>query len=73
MFKNFFQIFKEGFASMTIGRTLWVIVIIKLFIMFAILRVFFFPNFLNSKAKTAEEKAAYVREQLSNQELIIEN
>lgn len=32
----------EGFRGMTWGKELWVIILIKLFIMFAILRAFFF-------------------------------
>ena len=35
---------------MTWGRGLWVIILIKLFIMFFILRLFFFPDFLNANA-----------------------
>lgn len=62
--KNLYVFYKDGFKSMTIGRTLWVIVLIKLFIMFAILKVFFFPNFLNSKFETDEEKAGYVSSEL---------
>lgn len=41
------QFYVEGFRSMTLGRTLWLIIAIKLFIMFFILRLFFFPNYLN--------------------------
>ncbi len=44
-----FLFYYEGFRSMTIGRTLWLIIIIKLVIMFAVLRLFFFPNFLSEK------------------------
>ena len=32
----------DGFRSMTWGRILWVIILAKLFIMFAVLRLFFF-------------------------------
>ncbi|MCL1868380.1 MAG: DUF4492 domain-containing protein [Paludibacter sp.] len=64
IFNKIIAFYKDGFRSMTVGRTLWVIVLIKLFIMFAILKVFFFPNFLNSKGKTEQEKAAYVRERM---------
>ena len=39
----------DGFRSMTIGRTLWALILIKLFIMFAILKLFFFPDFLSGK------------------------
>ncbi|MDR0974035.1 MAG: DUF4492 domain-containing protein [Prevotellaceae bacterium] len=39
----------EGFRSMTLGRTLWFIILLKLFIMFAVLKIFFFPSFLSSR------------------------
>ncbi len=61
---NFFTMFRDGFKSMTLGRTLWIVAIIKLVIMFLILRPIFFPNFLNSKFQDAESKADYVREEL---------
>ena len=32
----------DGFRQMTWGRTLWVIILLKLFVMFVVLRVFFF-------------------------------
>ncbi|WP_165024738.1 MULTISPECIES: DUF4492 domain-containing protein [unclassified Dysgonomonas] len=63
---NFFTMFRDGFKSMTIGKTLWTLVIIKLIIMFLILRPFFFPNFLNSKFDDASSKADYVSEELIN-------
>lgn len=53
-----FYLYYDGFRSMTLGRTLWAIILIKLFIMFAILKVFFFPNFLKEHAQGNEP--AYV-------------
>lgn len=50
----------EGFRSMTLGKTLWAIILIKLFIMFFILRLFFFPNILQQKYDTDEERANQV-------------
>lgn len=61
---NFFTMFRDGFKSMTLGKTLWTIVIIKLVIMFLILRPFFFPNFLNSKFDDSQSKADYVSKEL---------
>lgn len=58
-----FNFYREGFKSMTLGKTLWKIILIKLFIMFAILKVFFFPNLL-SKYKTQDEKAIHVVNEL---------
>ena len=53
-----FDLYYEGFRSMRLGKTLWAIILIKLFIMFAILKVFFFPNFLKQHAQGDE--AGYV-------------
>ena len=39
----------DGFRSMTLGRTLWCIILVKLFIMFAVLKAFFFPAFLQGE------------------------
>ena len=50
------QFYVEGFRSMTLGRTLWLIIAIKLFIMFFILRLFFFPNYLNEAAAGADKE-----------------
>ncbi len=52
----------DGFKNMTWGRQLWVVILVKLFIMFAILKVFFFPDFL--KGKTDEEKSDFVSTEL---------
>ena len=53
----------EGFRSMTLGRTLWIIILVKLFIMFAILKVFFFPSFLGDHPTDAD-KSRYVGNEL---------
>lgn len=45
---------------------MWLIIIIKLFIIFAILKVFFFHDFLGSRFETETEKGQYVMEQLIN-------
>ena len=50
-----FDLYYDGFRSMKLGKTLWTIILIKLFIMFAILKVFFFPNFLKQHAAEGEE------------------
>ena len=49
---------------MTLGRTLWFLILIKLFIMFFILKIFFFSPYL--KGKTIEEKQEYVSGELIN-------
>lgn len=56
----------DGFRSMTLGKTLWIIIAIKLFVFFVVIKILFFPNFLASKSDSDEGKAKYVREQLIN-------
>jgi len=66
IFSRVFNFYYEGFRSMTVGRTLWAIILIKLFVMFVILKIFFFPNYLKSNFKTDEERGNHVIEQLTN-------
>ena len=53
----------EGFRSMTLGRTLWFIILMKLFVMFFILKLFFFPDFLRDQP-TDTDKGTYVGNEL---------
>ena len=50
-----YHLYADGFRSMTLGRTLWAIILIKLFIIFAILKVFFFPNYISTHAEEGKE------------------
>jgi len=62
--KRIILFYVEGFRGMTVGKTLWVIILLKLFILFGILKVFFFRNFLDSRFEREEEKSEYVLEKL---------
>lgn len=52
----------EGFKNMTWGRTLWFLIILKIVILFLVLRVFFFKPVMSGK--TDEQKSEYVGTQL---------
>ncbi len=65
---NIWRFYLEGFRSMTLGRTLWLIILVKLFIMFFILRLFFFPRFLNTPV-VGDDKEGYVSNELINRSL----
>ena len=67
LFQRIFRFYYEGFRSMTVGRTLWVMILIKLTIIFLILRIFFFPNFLNSNFDSDAERSQYVLQELTRQ------
>ena len=36
----------DGFRSMTVGKKLWAIIIIKLILIFLVMKLFFFPDIL---------------------------
>ena len=62
--QHLYAFYRDGFRNMTVGKSLWILVLIKLFIMFAVLRVFFFPNYLNSHFSDEKSKANHVRQEL---------
>ena len=64
-----FNFYVEGFKQMTWGRTLWAIILIKLFIMFVILKIFFFPRFLG-QFDTKSEKQEYVSSELIDRAIL---
>ena len=59
-----FDLYYDGFRNMRLGKTLWAIILIKLFIIFVILKVFFFPNFLRQHADGDE--AGFVATELTD-------
>jgi len=61
-----FSFYADGFKSSKTGRKLIFIILIKLLIIFIILKIFFFPNFLNSKFSNDADKSNYVIKQLTN-------
>ena len=60
------RFYLSGFRNMSNwGRQVWIIILIKLFIMFVILRIFFFPDFLKSNFDNDEERSEHVMEVLT--------
>ena len=60
------SMYVDGFRSMTVGRKLWLLIIIKFFIFFARLKLFFFPDILQSTYDNDTDRAEAVREALTN-------
>lgn len=65
VFVRVYRFYRDGFRSMTLGRTLWALILIKLFVIFVVLKLLFFPDFLG-RFRTEQERGDYVREQLLN-------
>ena len=55
----------QGFRSMKTGRTLWLIIITKLIIIFGFLKLVFYPDLLNSKFDSDAQRAAYVLDNIT--------
>jgi len=66
IFVKVFNFYIEGFRNLSpVGKRLWIIILIKLFIMFAILKIFFFPDYLKTNFDSDKERSDHVIEQLT--------
>jgi len=63
--KSVWLFYYNGFREMTVGKTLWLIILIKLFIFFVVMKLLFFPNFLSVNFDNDDERADYVRHELT--------
>lgn len=60
---NIWNFYAEGFRNMTWGRPLWLLIFLKVIILFAVLRAFFFEPVL--AGKTEEQKIEHVGMELT--------
>ncbi len=60
------RFYVEGFRSMTVGRKLWLLILIKLFIIFFVFKLFFFPDLLSRDYDNDADRAEAVRTTLLN-------
>ena len=58
-----YRFYVDGFRSMTVGRVLWTVILIKLAVIFLVLKLFFFPDVLKQKAGDGD-RAGYVARDL---------
>lgn len=61
-----YNFYADGFRSMTVGRKLWAIVILKLAIIFLVFRLFFFPNILQENYDNDDDRARAVASELTS-------
>ena len=55
----------DGFRGMTVGRSLWIVIAIKLVVMFGVLKLFFFPDLLATRFDNDADRSDFVLEQLT--------
>lgn len=64
LLSRIFHLYYDGFRTMTLGKTLWAVILIKLAIIFLVLKLFF-PDFINTNAKNGD-KAGFVSKEILN-------
>lgn len=62
--KRIGNLYVDGFRNMTWGKPLWILIILKIVILFGVLRVFFFKPDLADK--TEAQKSEIIGERLSH-------
>lgn len=65
MLHRIYCLYRDGFRQMTLGRALWKIIFLKLFVIFAVFKLFFFPDFLATHFTTDAQRADHVIKQLT--------
>ena len=65
LLSRIFHLYYDGFRTMTLGKTLWAVILIKLAIIFLVLKLFFFPDFINTNSKNGD-KAGFVSKDILN-------
>ncbi len=65
--KKVIDFYFEGFRNLPgWARSVWFIILLKLFIMFFIFKLFFFQNVLKKNFASDEDRANHVIEQITN-------
>lgn len=62
--RKIWDLYYDGFRSMTVGKTLWAIILLKVFIFFVVIKLLFFPNLLSRDFDNDEDRANHVRSEL---------
>nr|WP_320050413.1 DUF4492 domain-containing protein [uncultured Desulfuromonas sp.] len=57
--RSVLNFYVEGFRSMTLGKTLWKIILLKLLVFLTVLNLFF-PNYLKTNFETDQQRADHV-------------
>ncbi len=55
-----YALYADGFRSMVLGRTLWKIILIKIVVLFGVIKLFLFPDFLATTYTTDHQRAQHV-------------
>ncbi len=68
IFHRIYTFYRNGFQNMQLGKKLWMIVLIKLFILFAVIKLLFFPDILHERFQSDRQRSNYILNQLTQGE-----
>jgi len=57
----------DGFRQMKVGKKLWLLIAIKLLILFGVMKIFFFPNYLKTNYPDDKAKSQHLMEHLTKE------
>lgn len=62
--RSFILLYRDGFRAMKLGKTLWLIIGIKFFLFFIVMKLFFFQDTLQSRFTNDADRAHSVIQNL---------
>ena len=65
MLHHIVSLYIDGFRNMRVGKELWILIALKLLILFGIMKLFFFPNYLKTEYENDTQRSMHVLEQLT--------
>jgi len=65
MLQHIASLYIDGFKNMRVGKELWILIALKLLILFGIMKLFFFPNYLKTEYENDAQRSMHVLEQLT--------
>lgn len=65
-FRRVADLYVDGFRNMTVGRTLWVLIILKVALLLLVFKLIFFPDLLQRDYDSDQDRAQAVRSSLTH-------
>ena len=63
--KFFTNLYIDGFKNMKLGKKLWILIALKLFFLFVVIKWLFFPDVMKENFSTDKERSSYIINQLT--------
>jgi hypothetical protein len=67
MLTNIAALYIDGFRRLRLGRTLWLIIALKLLVLLTLIRPWLFPDFLQTRFDNDAERGMHVLNQLTKE------